>query len=458
MKCIAIYPEGEFYTLLIFCSKGKKIQIPIMLSFTKKELGTSEMQSIFYKYRNAIIASALPASQVWWTRVRIPIDNAAKREKAVRLQLETLLPHCLDKLLFNSIYTKNKEVLIFSILQEKLAEQLLQWEAFSTTPEIITFAPIAVLKYVNYFYPEQKSFLAINFGIEELFFISQVDGEIGHIASMPIDLRHLTKEKAAQAFDRIFEFFLLKEKKIQDILFTGNITLARQYRELIQKNFLVSFIKEKITAVSPKYASVFGIALDVCRRDSRSLQFCKKKFFSPRSTQRLKQSLHTCVNLSIFCALVMSLWVYIYYKVRENDIRNIVKEEFLTTDTTKSVQSHMQELEDRFDICKKKFFLDKEPYKISQLIGYLTTNPKITAQEFQNNIQITHLTYQLLDMAPSAVKYQFRTRVDLQFTASSDRLANKFYQAIKTSPLLQKKTDITWSRQNDIYCITLYIT
>ena len=96
MKCIAIYPEGEFYTLLIFCSKGKKIQTPIMLSFTKKELGTSEMQNIFSKYKNAIIASALPASKVWWTRVRIPIDNAAKREKAVRLQLETLLPHCLD--------------------------------------------------------------------------------------------------------------------------------------------------------------------------------------------------------------------------------------------------------------------------------------------------------------------------------------------------------------------------
>lgn len=458
MKCIAIYPEGEFYTLLIFCSKGKKIQIPIMLSFTKKEFETSEMQNIFYKYKNAIIASALPASQVWWARVHIPIDNKAKREKAVRLQLQTLLPHCLDKLLFNSIFTKNKEVLIFSILQEKLEEYLLQWEAFSTIPEIITFAPIAVLKYINYFYPEQKSFLAINFGMEELFFISQVDGEIGNIASIPIDLSHMTKEKTTQAFDRIFEFFLLKEKKIQDILFTGNITVARQYRELIQENFTVSFIKEKITAVSPKYASVFGIALDVCRRDSRSLQFCKKKFFSSRSTQRLKQSLQTFASLSILCASAMSLWVFGHYKFRENNIRNTLKEEFLTTDTTKSVLSHMQELENKFDISKKKFFLDKEPYKVSQLIGYLTTDPKITAQEFQDNIQITHLTYQLLDMAPSAVRYQFRTRVDLQFTASSDRLANKFYQVIKTSHLVHKKTDITWNRQNDIYCITLYIT
>ena len=88
----------------------------------------------------------------------------------------------------------------------------------------------------------------------------------------------------------------------------------------------------------------------------------------------------------------------------------------------------------------------------------LTTDPKITAQEFQDNIQITHVTYQLLDMVPSTVKSQFRTRVDLQFTASSDRLANRFYQAIKTSSLLQKKSDITWNRQNDIYCITLYIT
>ncbi len=458
MKCIAIYPEGEFYTLLIFCSKGKKIQTPIMLSFTKKELGTSEMQNIFSKYKNAIIASALPASKVWWTRVRIPIDNAAKREKAVRLQLETLLPHCLDKLLFTSIYTKNQEVLIFSILQEKLAEYLSQWKTFFTTPEIITFAPIAVLKYVNYFYPEQKSFLAINFGIEELFFISQVDGGIGHIASLPIDLRYMTKEKATQEFDRIFEFFLLKEKKIQDILFTGNIAVAKQYRELIQENFTVSFIKEKITAVSPKYASVFGIALDVCRRDSRSLQFCRKKFFSPRSTQQLKQRLYTFASLSILCASVISLWVFGHYKYRENDIRKILKEEFLTSGTTKSVLSHMRELEDKFDISQEKFFWDQEPYKVSQLIGYLTTDPKITAQEFQDNIQITHVTYQLLDMVPSTVKSQFRTRVDLQFTASSDRLANRFYQAIKTSSLLQKKSDITWNRQNDIYCITLYIT
>lgn len=458
MKCIAIYPEGEFYTLLIFCSKGKKFQTPIMLSFTKKELGTSEIQNIFCKYKNAVIASALPASDVWWTRVRMPIEHAGKREKAVRLQLETLLPSRLDKLLFNAIYTKNQEVLIFSILQEKLAEYLLQWKTFSTTPEIITFAPIAVLKYVNYFYPEQKSFLAINFGMEELFFISQVEGEIGYIASIPIDLCDITTEKAIQAFDRIFEVFLLKEKKLHDILFTGNITLAKQYRKLLQENFKVSFIKEKITAVSPKYASVFGIALDVCRRDTRSLQFCKKNFFSPRSTYRLKQQLYTLASLSLLCASIMTLWIFGYYKSRENDIRTILKEEFLTSDTTKSVLSHMHELENRFDISKKKFFWDKEPYKVSQLIEYLTTDPKLTAEEFQDNVHITHVTYQLLDKAPSTVNGQFRTRIDVQFTASSDRLANMFYQAMKSSSLLHKKSDITWNRQNDIYCITLYIT
>lgn len=458
MKCIAIYPEGEFYTLLIFCSKRKKIQTPIMLSFTKKELGTPEMQNIFYKYKDAIIASALPASKVWWTRVRIPIDHPSKRKKAVRLQLETLLPHCLDKILFNCVYSKNQEVLIFSILQEKLADYLLQWKTFFTTPEIITFAPIAVLKYVNYFYPEQKSFLAINFGIEELFFISQIDGEIGHIASLSVDLRYITEEKAAQAFDRIFEYFLLKEKKIQDILFTGNVSVAKRYKELIQKKFTVSFIKEKITAVSPKYATVFGIGLDVCRRDNKSLQFCKKNFFSPRSIEQLKQRFYTLASLSILCAFAISLWVFVNYKYKENDIRNTVKKEFLTSDTTKSVLSHMRELENTFNLSKKKFLWDKEPYKVSQLIEYLTTDTKITAQEFQDNIQITHLTYQLLDINLSTVQSQFRTRVDLQFTASSDRLANKFYQVIKTSSLLQKKTDITWNKQNDIYCITFYIT
>lgn len=457
MKCIAIYPEGEFYTLLIFCSKGKKIQIPIMLSFTQKEIATPEMQNIFSKYRSAIIASALPSGKVWWTRVRVPIDNVTNREKAISFQLQTLLPDCLDKLLFSFIYTKNKEALIFSILKEKLREYLLEWEIFSTTPEIITFAPLAVLKYVNYFYPEQKSFLAINFGKEEVFFISQVDGEIGHIATISIQPSGMENEKIIKEFDRIFEFFLLKEKKIQDIIFTGNVAVAKKYRELLHENFIVSFITEKITTISPKYAIPFGIGLDVCKRDSRSLQFCKNNFFSPRSIRLLKQGLYRLSALSIVLSCIISLWTYSNYRYRKSDIQTTLKKEFSKSDSSKSILVQMQELEKELNNSKKNFVWDKEPYKVSKLISYLTTDPKITAQEFKDNIHITHLTYQLMNAASSTAKDQFRTRVELQFTASSDRLAKAFYQAIMSSSLLQKKSDITWNKHNDIYCLTLYL-
>ncbi|MGL4347842.1 MAG: hypothetical protein ACRCSV_00050 [Chlamydiales bacterium] len=457
MKCIAIYPEGEFYTLLIFCSKGKKIQIPIMLSFTKKEIMTSEMQNIFSKYGNAIIGSALPAGEVWWTRVRMPIDNITNREKAITIQLQTLFPHCLDKLLFNFIYTKNKEALIFSILKYKLKEFLLGWEIFSTTPEVVTFAPLTVLKYVNYFYPEQKSFLAINFGRDEVFFISQLDGEIGHIATISIQQSHVDNEKIIKEFDRIFEFFLLKEKKLQDIIFTGNIGVAKKYRKLLEENFKVSFITEKITAVSAKYAIPFGIGLDVCKRDARSLQFCKKNFFSPRSIKLLKQRLYKLSALSIVLSCIVFVWTYSNYRYRKREIQSSFKKEFFRSDTSKSLLVHIEELETELNNSKKKFIWDKEPYKVSKLISYLTTDPKITAQEFKDNIDIIHLTYQLMDVANSISKGEFRTRIQLEFKASSDRLANAFYQAIINSSLLQKKSDITWNKHNDIYCLTFYL-
>lgn len=457
MKCIAIYPEGEFYTLLIFCSKGKKIQIPIMLSFTKKEIATSEMQNIFSKYGHAIIASALPAKKVWWTRVRMPIDNVTHREKAIGLHLQTLLPDCLDKLLFNFIYTKNKEAIIFSILKDKLKEFLGEWKIFSTTPEIITFAPLAVLKYVNYFYSEQKSFLVINFGRYELFFISQLEGEIGHIAAIPIELSEVDNEKIKREFDRIFEFFLLKEKKIQDIIFTGNITLAKKYRELLQNNFTLSFITEKITAVSPKYAIPFGIGLDVCKRDARSIQFCKKDLVSPRSAKRLKQRLYNLSALSIILSCVVLLWTVSNYRYRKREIQSTLTKEFFSSDRSKPILVQMKELEKELNNSKKNFIWDKEPYKVSNLISYLTTDPKITTQEFKDNIEITHVTYQLIDLANSISKGQFQVHIQLEFTAISDRVANAFYQTIISSSLLHKKPDITWNRHNDIYCLTFYL-
>lgn len=457
MKCIAIYPEGEFYTLLIFCSKGKKIQIPIMLSFTKKEIATSEMQNIFSKHGHAIIASALPAKKVWWTRVRMPIDNITNREKAIALHLQTLLPDCLDNLLFNFIYTKNKEAIIFSILKDKLKEFLGEWKIFSTTPEIITFAPLAVLKYVNYFYPEQKSFLVINFGRYELFFISQLEGEIGHIAAISIQLSEVDNEKIKREFDRIFEFFLLKEKKIQNIIFTGNIALAKKYRELLENNFTVSFITEKITAVSPKYAIPFGIGLDVCKRDARSMQFCKKDLFSPTSVKRLKQRLYNLCALSIVLSSLVLLWTVSNYRYRKKKIQNTLKKEFFSRDTSKPILVQMRELEKELNNSKKNFIWDKEPYKVSNLISYLTTDPKITAQEFKDNIDITHLGYQLVDFANSISKGQFQVRIQLEFTATSDRVANAFYQTIISSSLLHKKSDITWNKHNDIYCLTFYL-
>ena len=457
MKCIAIYPEGEFYTLLIFCSKGKKFQVPIMLSFTKKEIATPEMQNILSKYGQAIIASALPAKKVWWTRIRMPIDNETNREKAIALHLQTFLPHCLDNLLFNSIYTKNKEAIIFSILKNKLKEFLEEWKIFSTTPEIITFAPLAVLKYVNYFYPEQKSFLGIHFGRNEVFFISQLEGEIGHIAAISVPLLEGDYEKIRKEFDRIFEFFLLKEKKIQDIIFTGNVALAKQYKELLQNTFKVSFITEKITAVSAKYAIPFGIALDVCKRDARSMQFCKKDLFSPRSLKRLKERLYNLCALSVALSCIVLLWTGSHYRYRKKEIQNILKNEFFSSDTSKPILVQMKELEKHLNSSKKSFSWDKEPYKVSNLISYLTTDPKMTIQEFKDNIEIIHLTYQLIDFTNPIAKDQGKVRIQLKFTATSDRVANAFYQTIISSSLLHKKPDVSWNKHNDIYCLTFYL-
>ncbi|GAB4194357.1 MAG: hypothetical protein Tsb0015_17350 [Simkaniaceae bacterium] len=492
MKFAAIYPEGKFYTLAAFHSKGKQLKPLTFLSFQEKELKNENFKELFGdSSKKIILASALKAGDLWLKKIPLSTKNLRAAKKAAFFQLEAALPYPISESAFTYIINK-KNVSLLSVSRSAMEQHIDSCKIFALDPEVISSAPTALQRYIAHFYPQKKNFLAIHMGREDTFFIFQKDGSINHITSFPIgyqsfieglkkDLSKLEEEKIyhlleemdfqglentayqnllfkCQLFfknlDRALYFFRQKEKEFGEIFLTGHFCKIKTLVDKIQSQFDFPISGGPHEAFS-YYAIPYGLCLDMKANDAKSVQLRQGKYLS----KKLRKNIFQRFKFFYLCSLAISTFMMLFSSFLKNAEEKKLKKELMSFASDQEKNYTVKQLLEKLDLetkgKEKRFFLDKEPSKVSEIINFLVNHPNFSGRE--KEMELTRFAYQLVDYpSPQDLGKKYTIKVDLDFKASSQVDAHEFYDALKKDPNIDTQKGIAWNRKNDEYQISFY--
>ncbi len=379
-------------------------------------------------------------------------------QKALPFQLEELIPYSLEDISLLSFYGKGK-VCFFALSNTLLQKHLGSFQVYGIDPEWVSSHPNALMRFAQLIAPQKVSYLVVYVGLEYTTLVSVIEGEVGGCVTVNLGAADVEQEQFQKEVDRAV-CFLFKERPVSDFLLTGHadkISVLSKWSSIACDSYQgIDFSQLK------QYAIPIGLALDVLKQDSHSVQFRKGTLMHRRLCVSMKRKVFVGVAL---CLMLAGLG-FLQTKSLLEEHRGFLKTELLllakqhkcdipTLDANarwqqKDFQGMLRILKEKVSSKMDQAGYYKTSPRVSDLLLFLSTHPKL-----QEGIEIKGVRYSL-EKYPKiqSPRDPYLVKVHLDFESPNQTLAKEFYESLLDDSNL---TDINWNREKNGYHATFFI-
>ena len=401
---VALYLEGETLEVTRFENgaflsekvSGEKALLRLALDRLTKE---------------ATIVTGLSGREVLFRTLEIPLKEKRAILKALPFQLESLIPYPPEQAVVLPQIGKKGKVQIYATQKESVRAHLHFWKRFFVQPEFVSAHFQALWRYAKH--AGKKNVTLLHVGKMESALLLIREGEL----QAAISLAFGADSEETQMKRELFRALKFLGEDLPPFFLTG------------EKNRAVQGILPESALSEEPFALTIGLCLDAATEET--VQFIQPYHHLAKLKKRF-----------FLCSAFVILYLMVFSFVGRGMIRG--KEQAL--------QNREQELGLR---CKKELgvtplqlgkvkvgsTLESEGPQLSQLLNYLS---------LEEGVVIERVHYRL-ESYPTVEKPRapYEIRVELEISADSSEMANRFYEKIRKQ---QKK--VKWQRHENGYQIT----
>lgn len=506
MRVLGIYIDQPFLRISLVEKTKKQTEVIYLKSFLSSE--PENVKQLYNLPGKGKIASALGAKHLLIRPLHINTGSHDRLEEIIAFQSDATSHFNAEDILSVPLILKKDSKQASSILftaQRKAIEShlgiLSKWQL---DPDLVTGAPIALIRYAQWKMPGLQNAFLVDLGSEEWTCVAMENGEpqkcysisggtesllsalwedrkkssvskeIAGIAKqidllqlqpslnkqLSLQLHHMKQELART----IYSFFRLYGQR--PLFFTGRLNAFGQMRE-----YLLEQLKEWVSADSDPdphkeerlYAIPIGLAIGY---QSPAPQFRRGEFFSLKNWKRAGIYSLGLILFSLGCAGGMLFLSQALVSSKTNFMKSQLQE-ILSRSSPELIQkifihSEIEEILYRWGKAVTIYSRDY-PYilntpKVSEMLSWLYQHPLILELE-KDPIEIHRIGYQLLRYPHiDAPKDPYLAKVELEFSTKSALKARKFHEAlIQGEGPVDATQDIQWDVSDHQYHVSFFL-
>ena len=488
MQVVGLQKDGHKYHLASLKLQNHQVSI----EFLEKKTELSPFSS------DIMVVSGVEGQDLLIRHLKTPLKNKRALHKTLPFQLESLIPYSLDEVVVKPVYVPcgdGTQGTFFTVSKKSLEAHLHNYQQEKIDPEWISVTPLALFRFGEFVCPQEHSMLVFHVGYTTTQMVSIKEGQLQNHLTFQIGTKAFmeafekdgvyrleeAKEKNAphlfellsrfkRELDRAFCFLSHKEheESIRDILFCGDMAVEIETYLKESEAFRFSPLEIKshrgfdAETIRP-FAIPIGLALDALKNDSRSVQLRQGEFISHRRLSRLKKGLIKGGILSGVLWILTVMCSQMFFHKKEAHLLhqfNHVVERY--QESIPSIQSlgNIPNLDQKLQMLNQELRVPKNgegyfsnPYRVSDLLTYLATHPKL------EGIEILRIDYELKSCPTiDQPKGKYSPKVRILFSSEEPKKSREFHDAIiEDTKIVDVGHEIEWSRKGNEYEIAFFV-
>ena len=514
MQTFSYFLDSDHLKTARLKMKGQEIEI-LLLRFFSKDQPCSDVKQLYSTgdEKSLITAGGLETPEVLLRHLTLPLTNPLKIRSALPFQLESLLPYPPEEAIVVPIAEKRSgkqtSISFFATNHSQISNHLEKIADRSLEPDVVSCVPAALHAWAQFAYPETPSLVLLEFGWGKSTIVCIRENELHLSLSLPIglddlllalgqDLPLLSKEEiegVAKDIDlcqKNEKFPILSnqacriqkelERTVTYLLQKTNLStgsplalsgevfsffkLSRLLKEHLSSSFtLLDPPQHALFAPSSlqTYAIPIGLSLNALGFKGKSVQFLQGKAVPASYVKKKLKPLFAyvalCFSLALGTMLIGSFWTHkreVFLFQQALNFRDKASEQ---TGSRALLEDEILSWEHTLKEQKRPFPFEPSVPKVSDVLAFLSTHPQLTFSRTKEGIDIKQLRYQLVKHPKVGRPNEpYETKVDLEFTATSPKLAQDFHESLQTGDqIVNPKEEITWVLKDQIYRTSFYL-
>ena len=488
MQVVGLQKDGHKYHLASLKLQNHQVSI----EFLEKKTEISPFP------RETMVVTGVEGQDLLIRHLKTPLKKKRALHKTLPFQLESLIPYSLDEVVVKPVYVPygdETQGTFFTVSKKSLEAHLKKHQQEKIDPEWISATPLALFRFGEFVCPKERSMVVFHIGYTTTQMVSIKEGQLQSHLTFQIGTKAFTeafekdgvyqledaKKKNAphlsellscfrRELDRAFCFLSHKEheESIRDILFCGD--MAVEIEAYLRKNESFRFSSLEIKSqrgfdaetIRP-FAIPIGLALDALKNDSKSVQLRQGEFISHRCLSRLKKGLIKGGILSVVLWILTLVCSQMFFHKKEEHLLhqfNHVVERYQEDIPSLQGLGNIHNLDKKLQLLNQELRVPKnrekyfsKPYRISDLLTYLTTHPKL------EGIEILRIDYELKSCPTiDQPKDTYSPKIRILFFSEEPKKSREFHDAIiEDINIVDVGHEIEWSRKGNEYEIAFFV-
>jgi type IV pilus assembly protein PilM len=424
------------------------------------------------------LASALSGKKVWITtgleawevlirQVVLKLTAHRALLKALPFQIESMIPFPLEEGILLPIFQKKEtetEITLFAARRQLLEKHLEDLKLLEILPDQVSCHSSALHRFARFFFPEHSDLFLFNLGEEKSSYLFIQKGNLILAQTLSIGKRHFAEDFATASPQIEKELqrmttFLSQKFLTRLFLLTGDLdeTAESFIKNAIGSSF--SFLslsgdQGRSSAELQSHAIAIGLGLE----EENGIQFRAGGYQAPQKLIKKKRAL-----LSYFgacCALTLTVWITLRTALVQKEAALLQKLRAVHRESPGegSREGFIQTLENWEKTLQKKPFSPSSYTvnvpNVSDVLAWLSSLPQL------ESIEIKRVHYFLTKFPKLGSENDlYEAKIDLEFTASSPRLAREFHDALLSgNDIVNAKMPIAWEASQENYATSFFLT
>ncbi len=460
MHALGLYVDGETLRVALLSRKKQAVEVELLRSFPLHTAPGENVKPLYMLEavlagKKASVVSGLDAGDVLLREVDFKLRSKREVLSVLPFQVEPLIPYPLEEAILLPFFEKRDQgmrVTLLATTQTQLKHHLDQMGALQVDPDLVSCTPAALFRTARLVYPEYKALYLFHLGAQKSIFAVVLDGKLILSHTLNMGLQHFVDHPQGfqKELDRLLAFAKKKLPALPEaFLLTGHIPTS--FQELFAPHTVLP--TEKIDL---SYALSIGLALEGLFQDEKTVQFRRGGFTPAVHVKKRTRQLGVGVALCLLLAVAMGtsrLWILEHRKAalhaalqeRGYDEENLVEAVF--------------NWESALGSKKRSFPYFPSVPKVSDVLAWLSTHPQLISAEPGEKIDIRQVRYQLVKYPKIGEKIEpYQAKVELEFTATSPRLARTFHDALmEGGGLVDARQEIAWKANQQTYYTSFFL-
>lgn len=408
MRSLGLFIEGKSVKIAIVSKVKNQWTLEKIEEFD--QLPTELLQE-----KNLHFVTGLATEDVIRREVALKLTSPSAVRKALPFQLESLLPFSLEETVVHPFFypqSDKTDVVSFATTRLALKKHLNFFQEKQIDPDQVSCVPIALARFARFLFSEPcLSWVYKN-------------------TALAMENEKIVFSQCLEDQNRLEAF--LKNK------------FGHYFHIPPELPNLQNYSSDQLLA----FAIPIGLALDGL--SSNPCQFRQNDFTSSKKKKQLRQ-LKWGAGAACLCLTlaVGSIGEWILHS-KEQKLKERIAAHFSTSGT----------LEDQCAAWQKKISLDGQDFpllpdvpSVSDVLSWLGT--------LQEPIEVVDFHYGLVQYPRVGVQEKaqpYQVKIDLEFTASSPAIAQRFHEALEKAPtLVDKKQKVAWTAQKESYKLSFVL-